>query len=54
MYGMDGSFDPGTVVSSGFGDIMTHIPTVATAAIGVAIAFWGVRKLAGFFKSLAK
>lgn len=41
-------------ITTTFGGITEHIPTVVAAAIGVALLFWGVRKLVGLFKSVAK
>lgn len=46
--------DPGDIVTTAFASFSTYIPAVATAAIGVTVLLWGVRKLSSYFKSLAK
>lgn len=46
--------DPGSIVTTAFAGFAGYIPAVATAAIGVTVLLWGVRKLSSYFKSLAK
>lgn len=46
--------DPGDIVTTAFASFSGYIPAVATAAIGVTVLLWGVRKLSSYFKSLAK
>lgn len=45
---------PDTIVTDAFASFAGYIPGVATAAIGVAVLIWGIRRLSGLFKSLAK
>lgn len=46
--------DPADIVTTAFASFASYIPAVATAAIGVTVLLWGVRKLSSYFKSLAK
>lgn len=45
--------DPGAIVTTAFASFAGYIPGVATAAIGVTVLIWGIKKLSGFFKGLA-
>ncbi|MGO2655218.1 MAG: hypothetical protein ACTH93_05225 [Pseudoclavibacter sp.] len=49
---MEGT-NPATIVTTAFADFAGYIPAVATAAIGVTVLIWGIKKLSRFFKGLA-
>lgn len=46
--------NPGTWVADGMGEFIGYIPVVVAGAITVALAIWGVKRLASLFKSLAR
>lgn len=43
-----------TAINTQFGTLATHVPSVVGAAIGVALLFWGTKRLIGLFKSVAR
>ena len=43
-----------TEITTQFGTLATHVPAVVGGAIGVALLFWGTRRLIGLFKSVAR
>lgn len=45
--------NPATIVTTAFAGFAGYIPAVATAAIGVTVLIWGIKKLSRFFKGLA-